>query len=193
MENKVTETGMERLIRLRKEAKILGITGQMTADEFEAAIVQAKAGGEVEEVTSEPESSSGITPEEAKKIEARLKFEDETREKFKRERQTKIDRATIVAEAEVLKIKIDLPETPTELELAKARVKLGIEKTMPKPSPETIGIETSKRGYYVFTNREQDDASHTVNLGGKYVIHLIPDQVHVLSEYHVRTWRRIAT
>ena len=184
------ENGTERLDRLREEARQLGITGRMTADDFEVAIAQAKGDSIVEPVKAE--DLSGITSEEAKKIEVRLKFEDETREKFKRERQTKIDRATIVAEAEVLKIKIDLPETPTELELAQARVKLGIQKTVPKPSPETVGIETSKRGYYIFTNREQDDASHTVNLGGKYVIHLFPDQVHVLSEYHIRTWRRIA-
>lgn len=186
MENQVKETGTERLHRLREEARALGITGRMTADEFETKIVQAKADG----VT--PPVKNGLTSEEAKKIEARLKYEDEVREKFKRERQVQIDRATIIAESESLKIKIDLSENPTELELARARVKLGIEKTIVKPSPETVGIESSKRGYYVFTNREQDDAAHTVNLGGKYVIHLIPDQVHVLSEFHIRTWRRIA-
>ena len=118
------ENVAERLDRLREEARQLGITGRMTADDFEAAIAQAKDGSVKdgsEQVKDDSEfvsgiTSSGITPEEAKKIEARLKFEDETREKFKRERQNKIDRATIIAEAQVLKIKIDLPETPTELE-----------------------------------------------------------------------------
>ena len=194
MEN---ENGTQRLHRLREEAKQLGIVGRMTADEFQAAIAQKKAGGE-------PVTKTGLDPEEAKKIDARLKYEFEVQEKFKAERQKKIDRAAIVTESESLKIPIDLPENPTELELAQARQLLGIKKLEVKPSPETVGIEggihpltgetvpPSKRGYYVFTNREQDDASHTPNLGGKYPIHLIPDQVHVLSEYHIKTWRRIA-
>lgn len=185
MENEVTETGTERLRRLREEAKQLGIVGRMTADEFQAAIAQKKAGGE-------PVTKTGLDPEEAKKIDARLKYEFEVQEKFKAERQKKIDRAAIVTESESLKIPIDLPENPTELDLAKARQLLGMKKLEVKPSPETIGIESSKRGYYIFTNREQDDASHTALLGGKYTIHLIPDQVHVLSEYHIKTWRRIA-
>ncbi len=184
-----TETGTERLRRLREEAKQLGIVGRMSADEFETAITQAKAGGIVESVEK---PKMGLTTEEAAKIDARLKYEFEAQEKFRIERQKQIDRATIITESESLKIPIDLPENPTELELAKARQLLGIKKSEVKPSPETIGIESSKRGYYVFTNREQDDASHTVNLGGKYFIHLIPDQVHVLSEYHIKTWRRIA-
>lgn len=187
MENKVEETGMERFRKLQKEAKAFGSTGLHTAEELEAFITQAKAGGIVE-----PVAKIGITAEEAQKIEARLKYEFEIQEKFKLERKIQTDRATIIAESETLKIKIDLPETPTELELAKARLKLGIEKTEIKPSPETVAIEKSKRGYYVFTNLEQDDASHTVNPGGKYVIHLIPDQIHVLSEAHIKLFKKFA-
>ena len=60
------------------------------------------------------------------------------------------------------------------------------------PSPETLAIEASKRGYYVFNNLEQDDAAHSPILGGKYLVHLIPGQIHVLSEYHVKKWKQIA-
>lgn len=182
----VKETGMERFRRLQKEAKSLGSTGHHTVDELEAFIAQAKAGDVTISI------KTGITAEEAVEIDARLKYEDEVREKFKRERQIQTDRATIIAESELLKIKIDIPDNPTELELARARAKLGIEKTEVKPSPETVAIEKSKRGYYVFTNREQDDAAHTVNPGGKYVIHLIPDQIHVLSEAHIKLFRKFA-
>ena len=87
---------------------------------------------------------------------------------------------------------IDIADNPTELQLAKARRTLGMKKKEVKPSPETLGIEAGKRGYYIFTNREQDDASHTVNLGGKYVIHLFPDQVHVLTDFHIKRWRKCA-
>ena len=190
-ENKVTETGMERLVRLRKEAKKWDITGQMTADEFEAAIAGAKAtdskatGGKIE-------SKTGLAPEEAAKIDARLKYEDEVREKFKRQRQIEIERATIVAESKSLHIAIDLPENPTELQLATARRTLGMKKQEVKPSPETLGIEAGKRGYYIFTNLEQEDAGHTVNPGGKYTIELVPDQIHVLSDYHIKLFRKNA-
>ncbi len=191
MENKVEETGTERLSRLRAEAKTLGIVGRYKADEFEKMIAQAKIDGQ-EKVVIEPISAGGLTPEEAGKIDARLKYEEDAREKFRVARQIQIDRATIIAESETHTVEIDLPEIPTELELARARAKLGIEKKEVKPSPETRAIEASKRGYYRFTNREQDDAAHTVNLGGKYTIHLIPNQIHVLSEYHVRKWDQIA-
>ena len=187
MNNQVEETGTERLRRLRGEAKELGIVGRMSANEFEAAI-QAKAGGIVEVGKSGP----GISPEEAKKINARLQYEEEARQKIKREHEIKIERASILIESESLRIKVDLPENPTELQLAKARQTLGIKKKEVKPSPETVGIESSKRRYYVFNNQEQDDASHSHNLGGKYPINLIAGQIHVLSEFHVRTWRRIA-
>ena len=186
MENQVEETGTERLRRLRVEAKKLGIVGTMSADEFEAAI-QAKADGTVEVATK-----GGLTAEEAIKIDARLKYEEEARQKIRREHEIKIERASIIVESESLRIPVDLPENPTELQLAKARQTLGIKKKEKKPSPETVGIESSKRGYYVFTNQEQNDAGHRVNLGGKYVFNLIPYQIHVLSEFHIRRWRRIA-
>ncbi len=182
------ETGLQRYHRLQREAKELGIKTSLDAGEIEVAIA-AKAAG-----TSAPVdiTTGGLAPEEARKIEARLKFESEVQEKFRVERQAKIDRATIIAESEALKIPINLPENPTELQLAKARQQLGLKKKEIKPSPETVAIEASKRGYYVFNNLEQDDASHTANLGGKYFIHLIADQIHVLSEYHVKKWKQIA-
>ncbi|KKN77229.1 hypothetical protein LCGC14_0362070 [marine sediment metagenome] len=200
MGNQVQETGMERFRRLQKEAKALGITGQHNANEFEALIAQAKAefAEPVEPIAPEKPVGSkllvgtGLTVEEAAKIDAELRYRHEAEEKFKVERQKQLDYASIVAEADSLKIEIDLPENPTELQLAKARRKLGIEKTEVRPSPETVGIESSKRGYYIFTNREQEDALQIVNLGGKYTINLIPEQVHVLSEYHVKTWKRFA-
>lgn len=188
---KVEETGMERFRKLQRQAKEIGIKGHHTASELEQLI---KDNVVITEPIKESEkSASGITAEEAVKIDARLKYEEQMREKFRRERQIKISRATIIAKAKLLNIKIDLPENLTELQLAEARIKLGIKKKELKPSPETLGIEASKKGYYIFTNREQDDASHTVNLGGKYTIHLIPDQVHVLSAYHIKKWKQIAT
>lgn len=196
MENQVKETGMERFRRLQAEAKELGITGHHKADEFEALIAQAKIDEEeaviIEPIKPSEKSANEITPEEAVKIDARLKYEDDVRERFRVARRIQIDRASIIAESEMLKIKVDLPEKPTELELARARQSLGMKKVEVKPSPETLAIEASKRGYYIFTNLEQDDAAHTVNPGGKYYINLIPDQIHVLSEWHIKFFRQKA-
>lgn len=187
MEDKVTETGLQRFRRLQGEAKELGIPTSGSADELEAAIAKAK------KPASDPEPpKAGLTAKEAGKIEARLKYEFEIQEKFRAERQMKLDRASIIVESKSLGIPIDLPEKPTELELAKARLSLGMKKIEIKPSPETVAIESSKRGYYIFTNREQDDAAHTVCPGGKYIIHLIPDQIHVLSEFHIKFFRQKA-
>lgn len=184
MDEKVEETKAQRLIRVRAEAKELGIVGLHTADKFEELIVEAKVNGVA------VQRAPGLTADEAEKIDARLKYEEEAREKFRVTRQIDIDRASIIAESESAGIVIDLPDKPTELDLARARTKLGIEKVEVKPSPETLEIEASKRGYYVFTNLRQDDAAHTINTGGKYYIDLIPDQIHVLSAFHIKFCRQ---
>lgn len=182
--NSTEDSGLNRYHKLQAEAKKLGITASGNTEQLETAIA-AKQGTET--------PKTGLTPEEAAKIEASLKFEFEIREKRRIEIQAEKERATIMVEAQTQGVTIELPEKPTELQLAQARQSLNMKKVEVKPSPETVAIESSKRGYYIFTNREQDDASHTVNLGGKYIIHLIPDQIHVLSEYHIKKWRQIAT
>lgn len=186
-----TETRIEKLNRLREEARGYGIVGRLTVEAFEIAIAEAKAAGQVA-TSNTVEDTKGLTAEEAAKIDARLKYEEEAREKFRRQRQIKIASEEIRAKSKFLKIKIDLPENPTEFQLAEARLVLGMKEKEIKPSPETLAIESSPRGYYIFTNREQEDASHTVNPGGKYTINLIPDQVHVLSEFHIKFFRQRA-
>ena len=196
MTTQVEETGIQRYQRLKAEAKGLGITGNMKSEELEKAIAEAKEAPKVEpekvDPLATPVDDGKISLEEAKKIDARLKYEEEAREKFRHERKMIIDRAEIIAESESLCIPIDIPEKPTILQLTKARKTLGMKKKEVKPSPETLGIEAGKRGYYIFTNREQDDAVHTTNLGGKYFITLVPDQVHVLSDFHIKRWRKCA-
>ena len=165
---------------LKEQAKELGIDSRMSAEKLKTAIDAKMA----------EKGPTGISLKDAKDIEARVRFAEETRDKIRREREIVTERAGLIAESESLCIPIDLPETPTELELARARTKLGVKKKQVRPSPETIAIEASKKGYYVFINRIQDDASHSTNPGGKYMIHLIPDQVHVLSEWHVRYFKQ---
>ncbi len=192
MEKQVNETGLQYHQRLQKEATGLGLSGKGNIETLEKAIAdkQAEPFVVVEEPLKETEKPQDgkISLEQAKGIRAQIMAEEEIRDQIKAERAIINERARIIVESESLHIKIDLPEQPTELDLARARKKLGLEKIAVKPSPETVAIENSQRGYYKFTNQEQDDARHTPNLGGKYVFHLVPNMIHVLSEYHIKRW-----
>jgi len=170
MENEVKKTentGLNEYQKLKEEAVKLGIEGHHPMAELKELV-------------------------DKKKIEIRLKYEYEVSGKLKHEYKLKIARAEIIAESESLCIPIDLPEKPTELDLAKARKTLGIKKKEPKPSPETLAIEASKRGYYLFRNLEQEDVDISCIPGGKYQIDLVPNKVHVLSEYHIKFFRQRA-
>ena len=172
---------------LKNKARTLGgIDLRLSPENLKAAI-------DTKESEDAVVGPTGITIKDARDIKARLKYEEETREEFSKQRALLNERARIIAESESLSIPIELTETPNELDLARARKTLGLKKIEVKPSPETVAIEASKRGYYQFTNREQSNASHSPNLGGRYPIQLIPDQIHVLSEYHVKKWKQIAT
>lgn len=145
--------------RLNKEAKNLGIdTGGMNKDEIVKAI-------------------------QRKQIADTVRIEAEEREKLRIEYRLKQERSEIIAESEALAIPVDLPDPCTELDLAKARQKLGMEKKKVKPSPETIAIEASKKNYYIFRNLEQHDVDISCNVGGKYHFDLIPDKIHCLPDY----------
>lgn len=205
-ENQVQETGMERFRRLQAEAKALGITGKHNTAEYVTLIAQKKAELEnpapVIETPEAPAANIDVAPptevpyelsdDQAAKIDAEMKHRFEAEEKFRETRRLITERAGIIAESELLGIAVDLPENATELQIARARVKLGIEKTQEKPSPETVAIEASKRNYYEFMNIEQRDASHSTNPGGKYMIHLIAGQIHVLTEWHVKHFKKKA-
>ena len=187
MSEQTENVGLNSYHELQAKAKSLGLKASGTTEDLEKAIAAKEA-----DPLATPVEDGVLTKAEAGKIEARLKLEFDYQDKIRAERKIKTDLAEITAESESLNIPIDLPEHPTELDLAKARRALGIKKKEVKPSPETVKIEASKRGYYVFTNLEQEDAAHTVGPGGKYFIHLIPDQIHVLSDWHIKFFRQKA-
>ncbi len=195
MDKQVKKTGLQYHNKLKQEAIGLGIPAKGDIKTLEKAIAEAKVNPPViEESVKLPEKSQDgkISVEQAKAIRAQIMAEEQIRDQIKAERAIITERARIIAESESLHIKIDLPEHPEELDLARARKKLGLEKVAVKPSPETLAIESTQKGYYIFTNREQEDAMHTVNPGGKYTIHLIPDMVHVLSAAHIKLFRKFA-
>lgn len=115
---------------------------------------------------------------------ARLKLE----EKSRRER----DIAEIQAEAGLRGIKVDIPSEPTLTDIVRLKKELNMKMTEPKPSPETLAIEASKKVYAIFHNREQEDMDVTFNVGGKYNFHLWPEKVHILPEWLIGHLRKTA-
>ena len=121
-------------------------------------------------------------------MQKRVIAEEEVREKLRLEYRIKTDMAEIKEMALAAKITLTYPEKPTIVDVVRLKKRLGIEIKKPKPSPETLGIEASKKFYYKFTNHEQPRVDVTLDLGGKYMFHLWPGKKHVLPEYAVKFW-----
>lgn len=211
---KTGNPGAAEYHRLKKQAKDLGIdTEGMKKDEIAAAIDPNGTNLSEDSETSTAEHDTapvselerlrgeavklgldvdGMDKDEVVKAIQRKQISDteririEEREKIMQEQRMKQERAEIVVESESLGIPVELPEVCTELDLAKARRDLGLKKKIPKPSPETLAIEASKKGYYIFRNLEQDDVDVSCCPGGKYHFDFIPDKVHVLPDWLVR-------
>lgn len=115
---------------------------------------------------------------------ARLRLEEQSR--------MKRDIAEIQVEADLRGIKIDIPKEPTLADVIKLKKELNLMIKEPKPSPETLAIEKSKKIYAIFHNREQEDMDVTFCPGGKHWFHLWPEKVHVLPEWLIGWLRRIA-
>ena len=115
---------------------------------------------------------------------ARLRLEEQSR--------MKRDIAEIQAEASVRGIKIDIPKEPILEDIMKLKKQLNMMIKEPKPSPETLAIEASKKVYAVFHNREQEDMDVPFNVGGKHWFHFWPEKVHVLPEWLIGYLRRTA-
>lgn len=122
-------------------------------------------------------------------IERHEKAAEEVREKLRNEAKLKQRIAELKANATLAKVTITIPENPTIMDVVRLEKELGIKKKIPKPSPETIAIEASKKVYALFRNLEQEDSDVVVMPGGKYRFHLWPDKVHVLPEWLIQTYR----
>ena len=122
-------------------------------------------------------------------IERHEKAAEEVREKLRNEAKLKQRIAELKANATLAKVTITIPENPTIMDVVRLEKELGIKKKIPKPSPETIAIEASKKVYALFRNLEQEDVDVVVMPGGKYRFHLWPDKVHVLPEWLIQTYR----
>jgi hypothetical protein len=122
-------------------------------------------------------------------IEQYEKRSEEIREKLRNEAAIRQRIAEIKVSADLAKVQIDVPANPTITDVVRLEKELGIKKKIPKPSPETIAIEASKKVYALFRNLEQEDVDVVAIPGGKYKFHLWPDKVHVLPEWLINHYR----
>lgn len=122
-------------------------------------------------------------------IERHERITEQVREKMKNEAIIKRRVAEIKVSAELVGIDIKVPEKPTIVDVIRLEKELGIKKKAPKPSPETVAIESSKKAYAVFRNLEQEDVDIVASVGGKYRFHFWPDKVHVLPLWLINHYR----
>ncbi len=120
---------------------------------------------------------------ETEAIKQTVELEETVRLRLQEKSKMKRDIADIQAEAKVMGIKIEIPTEPTLTDILALKKKLNMMIKEPKPSPETVAIEASKKVYAVFHNREQEDMDVTINPGGKYWFHFWPEKVHVIPEW----------
>jgi len=123
-------------------------------------------------------------------IENTVKIKEEIRSELQRKAKIKQDIAEIKIIAESSGIKIAVPENPTIEDVVRLREKVGLKKKEPRPSPETIAIENSKRVYAIFHNMEQRDLDISCTVGGKYRFHFWPEKVHVIPQWIVGYLRK---
>ena len=156
----------------------------------EMTIEQLRQTAKSLDVTFGPNTGDDLLREKIENalIAKKVRQEEEIRMKLQLEFKLKHDMAEIKEAAEYANIKFTYPDEPTIQDVVRLKKKLGLELKKPKPSPETIGIEASKRGIYKFTNVDSKDVDVILQLGEKYFFHLWPRKKFVLPEFAVKIW-----
>lgn len=97
-------------------------------------------------------------------------------------------------ETESIRKTLEIEEQLRAQRLLEVQKKFGLDpKRKPKPSPETLAIEKSKRKYYKFLNLEEAKVDVTFRKGEKYRFHIFDSYIHVLPEWLVKNLRHTAT
>lgn len=129
---------------------------------------------------------------ETEAIRKTVELEEKVRLRLQEQSRMKREIAEVQAEASLRGITIDIPAEPTLDDIVKLKKKLNMMIKEPKPSPETLAIEKSKKVYALFRNLEQKDMDVNFCVGGKHWFHLWPGKVHVIPEYLIGYCRRRA-
>ena len=129
---------------------------------------------------------------ESEVIRKTVELEEKARLRLQEQSVMKRDLADIQAEADIRGVAIEIPKEPTLVDIARLKKKLNMMIKEPKPSPETLAIEASRKVYAVFHNREQEDMDVSFCPGGKHMFHLWPEKVHILPEWLIGWLRKTA-
>ena len=129
---------------------------------------------------------------ETEAIKKSVEMEEAARLRLQEQSRMKRDIAEIQAEAAIRGIKIDIPKEPTMVDIIRLKKQLNLMIKEPKPSPETIAIEKSKKVYAIFHNREQEDMDVPFCPGGKHWFHLWPERIHIIPEWLIGHLRKTA-
>lgn len=122
-------------------------------------------------------------------IERHERIAEEIREDLRNKSTLRRRLAEVKVSADLAKIAITIPDDPTILDVVRLEKELGIKKKIPKPSPETVAIEASKKVYAIFRNLVQEDVDIVAMPGGKYRFHFWPGKVHVMPEWLINFYR----
>ncbi len=119
-----------------------------------------------------------------------VRLEEEARQKIRLEYEMKTAMAEIRETAREANVTLEYPDEPTPADIVRLKRKLGMEILKPRPSPETLAIEKSKRAFYKFTNVADPKLDVNPNVGGKYFFHLFPGKTHCLPAWVVKFWEK---
>ena len=127
-----------------------------------------------------------------RRLDFQIRKEEEVRAKIRAEAVIKQRIADVQAEAELSNIKITIPSEPTLADVTRLEKKLKMQIKEPKPSPETLAIEASKKVYATFRNMEEHSKDVDVKScpGGKYSFHCWPNRKHVIPEWLIEYHRK---
>lgn len=122
-------------------------------------------------------------------IERHERITEEVREGLKAKAEIKRRVTELKVSADLAKIPITIPEESTIADVVRLEKEFGIKKKVPKPSPETLAIEASKKVYALFRNLEERDVDVIALVGGKHRFHFWHAKVHVVPEWLIQHYR----
>lgn len=130
-----------------------------------------------------------------KRLEFQIRKEEEVRASIRAEAVIKQRLADVQAEADLSHIKITIPSEPTLVDVVRLEKRLKMQTKEPKPSPETLAIEASKKVFATFRNMEENSKDVDVKScpGGKYRFECWPGRKHVIPEWLIEYHRTRCT
>ena len=115
-------------------------------------------------------------------LERQIRKEMEVRNKLKKEAEIRQGIVDIEAQAQLANVTVTIPDNPTLVDIVRLKKELGMKIKEPKPSPEALAIQKSKKIYATFRNLESRGVDVPCLVGG-HRFHFWPGRKHVIPEW----------